>query len=65
MKLFAPDMRVPFSTSDLPAYAMALLQDAEGAERSRTDAPRRFGELPVRRVGVYDLRGEEGMPDLE
>jgi hypothetical protein len=65
VKLFAPDMRVPFPTSDLPAYAMALLPDAQAAERSRTEAPRRFGELPVRRVGVYDLRGEEGMPDLE
>ena len=65
VRFFEPGIRGALPTSDLPAYARALLPDSHGVERLETDANRRLERLPARRVGVYDLRGEEGLPDLE
>ncbi len=65
LSAFAPELYPALPTSDLPGYARVLLPDAQGEGRSRTDSARQPEGLRVRRVGVYDFRGVEGIPGPE
>ena len=65
LKAFAPELYPALLTSDLPGYARALLPDAQGEGRSQTDPARKPEGLRVRRVGVYDVRGVESLPEPE
>ena len=65
VRIFEPGIRGALPTSDLPAYVRTLLPDSQGSERPQIDVTRSLERLPMRRVGVYDLRGANGLPDPE
>jgi hypothetical protein len=65
VRAFAPELYPAVPTSDLPGYARALLPGAQGDGRSQTDSIRQLDGLRVRRVGVFDFRGMESLPEPE